>query len=267
VGPNSHYTEQVRLLVPVLSCLAARPEFALKGGTAINLFFRELPRLSVDIDLVYLPLQDRDASMAGIDQGLRALAQEVERTVPGATTQAEVQTSFGVTLKLTVRRGNYTIKVEVTPVLRGNVLPVQMRELAPMVQAEYGRARVALLAFEEVYAGKLCAALSRQHPRDLYDVRFLLRNEGITETLKNVFLVYLMAADRPLAELLDPSPKEIRRLYETEFVGMTREVVTVEELEETRRELIVKLHQVITVKRQQAVAKLETILVNGPRRF
>ncbi len=243
---NNFYTEQVRLLVAVLPSLATRPEFGLKGGTAINLFFRDLPRLSVDIDLVYLPIQDFVTSMAGIDQGIRSLAHEIEHRIPDTTVLAETHASFKAALKLTIRRRNTVVKIEVSPVLRGNVLPVETRELSPVVQQEFGWARVPVLAFEEVYAGKLCAALSRQHPRDFYDVRSLLRNEGISEILKNVFLVYLMSGDRPLAEILDPNPKEIRRLFEVEFTGMTRDAVAMEDLEETRRELITNLHTVLT---------------------
>ena len=52
-----HYRNQAQLLVDVLPYVAQQEVFALKGGTAINLFHRDLPRLSVDIDLTYLPVQ------------------------------------------------------------------------------------------------------------------------------------------------------------------------------------------------------------------
>jgi Nucleotidyl transferase AbiEii toxin, Type IV TA system len=66
VEPASAFFEQARLLVAVLPQVARHLSFALKGGTAVNLFVRDLPRLSVDIDLAYLPVQEREASLAGI---------------------------------------------------------------------------------------------------------------------------------------------------------------------------------------------------------
>ena len=64
------YLNQTRLLLRVLSDIAAEEVFALKGGTAINLFYRDMPRLSVDIDLVYLPVRERDASLRDIGQDM-----------------------------------------------------------------------------------------------------------------------------------------------------------------------------------------------------
>jgi hypothetical protein len=61
VEANNPFTEQVRLLVALLPSVAKQTCFALKGGTAINLFLRDMPRLSVDIDLTYLPVEDRPA--------------------------------------------------------------------------------------------------------------------------------------------------------------------------------------------------------------
>ena len=61
------YVAQVRLLLSVLPDIAREPVFALKGGTAINLFYRDMPRLSVDIDLTYLPVADRQSSLEDMD--------------------------------------------------------------------------------------------------------------------------------------------------------------------------------------------------------
>ena len=62
------YVAQVRLLLSTLPEIARESVFALKGGTAINLFYRDMPRLSVDIDLTYLPVGDRGASLRDIDE-------------------------------------------------------------------------------------------------------------------------------------------------------------------------------------------------------
>jgi|SRR5690606_23808280 len=71
---NSIYYKQVQLLVQVLPLLDSEKCFALKGGTAINLFFRELPRLSVDIDLLYLPSEGREESLKNIRAALTRLS-------------------------------------------------------------------------------------------------------------------------------------------------------------------------------------------------
>jgi hypothetical protein len=133
-----------------------------------------------------------------------------------------------------ISREGVTIKVEVTPVLRGSVHPAKEKEISAKAEKEFGYVRMQLLSFEDLYGGKLCAALDRQHPRDLFDIHYLLKNEGITETIKNTFLVYLISHNRPMAELLDPRPQDISALYKSEFEGMTYEDVSLEELYKTR---------------------------------
>lgn len=71
------FYKQVGLLVQLLPIVGQQRCFALKGGTAINLFVRDLPRLSVDIDLAYLPMTDRDQALTEIDAALKAIAAEI----------------------------------------------------------------------------------------------------------------------------------------------------------------------------------------------
>jgi len=81
---NEAYRRQVALLIKTLPLVAAETAFALKGGTAINLFVRDMPRLSVDIDLTYVPVADRESSLKEIDAAIRRIGKEIERGVPGA---------------------------------------------------------------------------------------------------------------------------------------------------------------------------------------
>lgn len=199
VGPP--FTEQVRLLVMLLPHVAKQDCFALKGGTAINLFLRDMPRLSVDIDLAYIPIEDRDTSLAGIDGALFRITNDIERAVPRTSVRSSTLKGTDKRFKLVVSQGSTTVKVEVTPVLRGSVFPTKRHQLSPKAEAEFGFVRVPLLSFEDLYAGKICATLDRQHPRDFYDIHLLLNNEGISEPLKNAFLVYLMSHNRPMAGL------------------------------------------------------------------
>lgn len=67
---NNIYRKQVQLLVRVLPLVDTEKCFALKGGTAINLFYRILPRLSVDIDLLYIPMDDRETALINIKAAL-----------------------------------------------------------------------------------------------------------------------------------------------------------------------------------------------------
>lgn len=88
----------------------------------------------------------------------------------------------------------------------GTVHPPVIGRIRPSVEEEFGFAEMATVTFEDLYAGKLVAALDRQHPRDLYDVKLLLDNEGISNELFRTFLVYVASSSRPPHELLAPPP-------------------------------------------------------------
>jgi hypothetical protein len=143
---------------------------------------------------------------------------------------------------MSVREGAATVKTEVSPVLRGTVFPTVDRRILPRAEEAFGFAEVPVLSFEDLFAGKLVAALDRQHPRDLFDVHLLLRGEGISPNLFRAFLVYLISHDGSLARLVAPRPKPIAELFERQFANMTAEPVTVAQLERTREELIATLH-------------------------
>lgn len=239
---NTPYTDQVRLLVNLLPIVEKQTCFALKGGTAINLFLRNMPRLSVDIDLAYLPIEDRDTSLTGIDNALEEIIEDIEKRIPRAQVKALVLKGAGKRYKLLVQQGSTNVKVEVTPVLRGSVYPVEKRRISENAEQAFGFASATLLSFEDLFAGKICATLDRQHPRDLYDTYWLLQNEGINERLKDAFLVYLMSHNRPMSELLAPKSQDISPLYRTEFEGMTFEAIDVERLQDTLPQLVNKIH-------------------------
>ena len=77
------YFKQAQLMLRVMPHVAAEECFALKGGTAIKFYVRDMPRLSVDIDLTYLPLEPRDKSLANIGVALHRIAAAIRKTVPG----------------------------------------------------------------------------------------------------------------------------------------------------------------------------------------
>ena len=184
------FEAQVALLVRVLPHVATETCFALKGGTAINLFVRDLPRLSVDIDLVYLPIENRETSLIGIRSALSRIAQKIHKAIPDSIVTDSANTDGTLVL---VRQRSAQIKIEVTPVLRGTVHPTELRTVRPIVEDQFGFAEIQVVSFADLYAGKLVAALDRQHPRDLFDVKHLLANEGIDGPLYQTFLAYILS--------------------------------------------------------------------------
>ena len=240
-----HYRAQVALLVRILPFLAGEPDFALKGGTAINLFWRDLPRLSVDLDLTYLPVADRGASLTAIDTALRRLGAAIGAGVPRS--QVDIRPAEdGYVRKLTVRADGSQVKIEVTPVLRGAVFAPERRTVSGKVEDTYGFAEATLVSFADLFAGKMVAALDRQHPRDLFDVRDLLATEGLTRPLMDAFLVYLISYNRPMAEVLAPNRKPLAEEFNRTFDGMTDQAVTLATLEQAREDLIGGVHAALT---------------------
>jgi len=208
----------------------------LKGGTAINLFFRDLPRISVDIDLAFLPLTPRDEALDEIDADLRSLAREIGERVAGATVRET--SSDGQLIRLVVSTSDAVVKIEPNRVFRGSVYPTEERDLSPAAQRRFEAfVRVQSLSAADLYGSKLCAALDRQHPRDLFDVKLLLDNEGITQEIRKAFVVYLAGCNRPMNELLSPRIKDIKDVYEEQFVGLSQIDVMLDDLREIQRDL------------------------------
>jgi predicted nucleotidyltransferase component of viral defense system len=236
---DNPFLPQARLAVRVLRVVAGEPALALKGGTAINLFFRDLPRLSVDLDLVYLPLQPREAALRGMTQALQRVAKAAEAQLPGVKLNAS-NASRG---KLVAQEPGVQVKVEVNTVLRGSVLPAQVTPASPAAVALFNDLDARTLALEEVYAGKLVAALDRQHPRDLYDVLLLLNAEGLSPRMLDAFVVYLASHDRPMHEVLVPPEKDVAALYAAEFADMPAQPVALDALLDARRRMIQGLHR------------------------
>ena len=231
------YSEQVQLLVRVLPHIAEAKTLALKGGTAINLFVRDLPRLSVDIDLTYLPVQGFEQSVAGIDAALAAIAARIVEKIPGSQVNTQ-RSATGHLERLYVQSGRVGVKIEVTPVLRGVVYAPAMMSVSAMVEATYGFAQAQVVSRADLYAGKLVAALDRQHPRDLYDVRLLLDEEGLSDDLRRAFVAYALQSRKPLNVILSPPRRDLAAKYAQEFECMTLEAVSLQDLEATREAMI-----------------------------
>lgn len=96
---------------------------------------------------------------------------------------------------------------------------------------------IPLLSFADLYGGKICAVLDRQHPRDLFDIKLLSEAGKLNEEISQAFVVYLASHNRPMSELLSPNFQDFRQAYETEFKGMSSIDVSYKELGKIRKEL------------------------------
>jgi predicted nucleotidyltransferase component of viral defense system len=231
------YRQQVALLIRTLPLVAQEKVFALKGGTAINLFVRNMPRLSVDIDLTYLPVEPRDASLTAIDAAMKRIADRAKKTFENPhVAEGRIQPE-SIVNRLNIRVAGVQTKIEVTPVLRGCVSDPSVRDVAKAVEDEFGFAQIQTVSFDDLYAGKIVAALDRQHPRDLFDYRDLRANEGINDNLRRAFIVYLLSHDRPMWEVLQCNPKNIEDEFARGFEGMTEKPVSLNALYEAREQL------------------------------
>lgn len=239
----SIYYRQVALLLRMLPMVAEQTVFALKGGTAINLFIRDFPRLSVDIDLAYLPLEPRDAALL---HARAALQQIVASANAQPMLKASLQDNEPDELRVIVSSGDAVIKIEVSPVARGTLHEPTALPVVAAVEDEFGYAEIAVVSLPDLYGGKLCAALDRQHPRDLFDVYMLLRHEGISREIFTGFLTYALGHPRPIHELMAPRWKALTRSYRDEFKGMTNTAVTQAQLEQTRTDMVTALQMLFT---------------------
>lgn len=244
------YADTVRLLLNIAPDVFANDIFAMKGGTAINLFVRDMPRLSVDIDVVYTPLQtSREEALQAIRHELGAIADRVAKL--GLTTRKVHSQEFDDT-KLLIDSAEAQVKVEVNVVFRGTVLPVARRPLSVKTADMFSVAlELPVLAPAELYGSKLVAALDRQHPRDLFDVLQMFDSTGLSDAVVECFVVYLAGHNRPIHEVLFGNDKDIAHEYQHHFAGMTIEAVSLDALLQTRTRLREALAQKLTAKHKQ----------------
>ena len=235
----------VRQLLDIAPVVFATPHFAIKGGTALNLFLHDLPRLSVDIDVVFTnhsldreaALQAIAAELSAISQKLEAMGYEVRQRRNSASNES----------KLMVVGPLAEVKVEVNEVFRGTLLPLQQRPISPATEKEFAQAvTLPLLATAELYGSKLVAAMDRQHPRDLFDVLVLYNTIGLTPEIVDCFVAYLAGHNRPVHEVLAPRLQPLEATFANQFNGMSRDEVNLETLEQVRARLVQELPRSLT---------------------
>lgn len=243
------YKQQVSLMLQVLPEVAKEAVFALHGGTAINLFVRDMIRLSVDIDLTYVPIEDRKTSFKNSIDSLSQVKARLEKIIPEATIKLNRET-----LKLQITAIKAQIKIEVNQINRGILDEPVTMPLCEAAQEEFDVfCAVPVVPLGQLFGGKICAALDRQHPRDMFDVKYLLQNEGFTEEIKKGFMLFLLSSKRPLHEMLHPNFIDQRETMANQFEGMSPEPFTYADFEKTRKELVNEIRQNLTEKDKEFI--------------
>ena len=217
---KSIYAKQAQLLLRCLPEVGKQTCFALKGGTAINFFFRPMPRLSVDIDLAYLPLGGRDKALADISRALEDIATDVRQRV--GSTHVQISRAGGMATKLVVALDDAQIKVEPNHVLRGSVYPPEVCDLCPEAQSFFELfVAVPTLSHADLYAGKICAATG--------NIRATCSMCGFCWTMSFTSryagpLSFIWPVRSPHARVADSAvQKDFAETYATEFAGMARD--------------------------------------------
>jgi predicted nucleotidyltransferase component of viral defense system len=252
---DKNYADSVRLLLSVAPDVFANDIFAMKGGTAINLFVQDMPRLSVDIDVVYLPRQvPREEALKAINDELAAIAKRVAPR--GLQTRLVRAKELGDT-KLVVENETSQVKIEVNFVFRGTVLQSERKPLTAKTSELFGvEFELPILARDELYASKLVATLDRQHPRDLFDVWQLYSSGGISDAMVECFVIYLAGHNRPPHEVLFGNDKNIAAEYKNAFVGMAEVECSLETLLETRTQVRQELQRRLTARHKRFLSGL-----------
>ena len=237
---NNEYARKVEILLRMIPLVTEEGVFAVHGGSAINLFVRNLPRYSVDIDLTYIPLEDRTSSLAHINEHLSNIAAKAQKAFRGMHIVPKPDIC-----KLLCEYQGRQIKIEVNQTKRGiiggNVVRMPVCDKA---QEEFGLyCETDIVPLTQLYGGKIAAALSRQHPRDLFDVKYM---EYPIEMTREGLLFCLLGSDRPIRESFAPSLIDQRDALANQFEGMTDTPFIYEEFEQTRGKLIVDVNALMT---------------------
>jgi len=249
------YQKQVSLLLNVLPEVAKESCFALHGGTAINLFVRDMPRLSVDIDLTYIPVEDRSISLNNIADALEKIKDRIERILP--TVRVMHKKSIA---KLLISLQGADIKVEVNLVGRGTLGQVRKMELSEKAQREFDVfCAISTVSFAQLYGGKICAALDRQHPRDLFDVKYLLDNEGFSDEVKEGFLLCLISSERPINEIINPHYLDQTLTMTNQFSGMSHDRFSYSDFELTRKSLVKAVRMSLTARDKEFLLGVKSL--------
>lgn len=249
---EEQYTKQVALLLRIIPELNKMPEFAMHGGTAINLFHHDMPRLSVDIDLTYIPFDGREKDLQNIGGLLEKLSGKLRKTIPGI--QINTGNHTGEEMKLFFRHNNVEVKIEVNTINRGVLKATEQYALCKAAQDYFNMfCEMTIVPEAQLFGGKMVAALDRQHPRDLFDTKKLFDHKNLTPELMEGFLFCLFSSKRPMIEILKPNFLNQESALTNQFAGMSAEAFTYTMFENERKRLLAAIHKNMTSQQKQMI--------------
>ena len=248
---KDRYRKQVALLIRIMPSVYKIKEFAVHGGTAINLFHRNLLRYSVDIDVTYIPIENRQQSLASINQKLLEVKKNIEKTIPGIVVKHKPDV-----WKLLCTLGDATVKIEVNATKRGIIGDVVELPLCEKARNEFSMGcKARTVSFSQLYGGKITAALSRQHPRDLFDCKYMELQSF--DDVKNGFMLCLLGSDKPIIESLQPHDIDQTEALENQFQGMTETPFGYEDYLESRTALLSLVNGGLTITDKEFLLSFE----------
>ena len=248
---KDRYRKQVALLIRIMPSVYKIKEFAVHGGTAINLFHRNLLRYSVDIDVTYIPIENRQQSLASINQKLLEVKKNIEKTIPGVVVKHKPDV-----WKLLCTMGDATVKIEVNATKRGIIGDVVELPLCEKARNEFSMGcKARTVSFSQLYGGKITAALSRQHPRDLFDCKYMELQSF--DDVKNGFMLCLLGSDKPIIESLQPHDIDQTEALENQFQGMTETPFGYEDYLESRTALLSLVNGGLTITDKEFLLSFE----------
>lgn len=251
---NQPYLQQVRLLLQILPEISKIDDFVLHGGTAINLFYHNMPRLSVDIDLTYVPYSDRNTDLGKISKLLNELSNKLKRIISGI--QVKTGNLSGDEVKLFCRRGNVEVKIEVNTINRGLMGTPVKKVLCKKAQDVFNTwCEINTVPTEQLFGGKIIAALDRQHPRDFFDTKKLFEGRCIPSNLLIGFLFCLLSSKRPIEEILKPNWLDNDHLIINQFSGMAQENFTTDDYQQARKYLINYILNSLTIDQKVMILR------------
>jgi hypothetical protein len=210
------------------------------GVQQLTCFF-EICQDSIDIDLTYVPIADRESSFAEIGSKLVDIENRVK------TVRSDIITSLQrKDLKLFISHNGALIKIEVNQINRGCISDPEIHILCENAQETFDAfCELRTVPNSQLFGGKIIAALDRQHPRDMFDIKYLLEEGGINDDIKPGFILCLLSSNRPIFELLNPLHKNQEQVFVNQFSGMTDEAFSYKDYEKTREVLISEIYELV----------------------
>ncbi len=237
---SQKYRSQVALLIRILPLVYKVEGLAIHGGTAINLFHQNMLRYSVDIDLTYIPIEPRPASLEKINQYLCELKSSIECAIPGISVKHRPDV-----WKLQCMYDGAMVKIEVNGTKRGILGDVEIMELCPKAKEEFqANCKAHIVPYSQLYGGKITAALGRQHPRDIFDCKYM--KDKTLEDVKDGLFLCLLGSEKPIVEFLSPNDINQKEALENQFKGMSDIPFSYTDYEQSRSSIIKRVNDCLT---------------------